>query len=326
MTQITAEQRYTISVLRKEGKSKKEIAKTIGKHPSSIGRELKRNCDLRSGEYRSELAEKKCRERHKFKLKAIKLTEEIKWHIYSKLKLRYSPEQIYGRAKLEGIKMVSHETIYQYIWKDKANHGDIYNNLRRNGKRYRKRGASKDHRGQIVDRVDISARPPIVEQKERIGDLEVDTIIGAQHQGALVTIVDRKTKATKIGLLASKDSELLADKIRIMLASWTFVKTMTSDNGKEFAQHKTIAKDCRLDFYFAEPYKSWQRGLNENTNGLIRQFIGKKTHFTYLTDRYIQFIEDNLNNRPRKTLNYYTPNEVLLQELNSQNGKIAFIT
>lgn len=326
MKHLTYEQRYAIFVLSKEGKTKKEIALSIGKPPCTVGRELKRNKDESTGEYQFDIAEKKCRERHGLKPKRKKMTVEIQEAIRSKLKERHSPEQIVGRAKLQGISMVSHETIYQWIWKDKEAGGDLYNYLRRYGKRYRKRGELKDHRGRIADRVDISQRPAIVEEKSRIGDLEIDTVIGTNHKGALITIVDRKSKATKIALIPCRDSTLVARKIWIMLFDWKFVKTMTSDNGKEFTQHKTIAKQCELDFYFAEPYKSWQRGLNENTNGLIRQFIGKKLDFTYLTDQYIKFVEDNLNNRPRKTLGYYTPNEVLLQQLHNPNGKIAFIT
>jgi transposase, IS30 family len=325
MNHLTYEQRYTISILITQGKSKTEIAAIIGKHKSTISRELKRNCDKRSGDYRLDLAQKKCEDRHHTKRKHLKLNLELLNHIRSKLKKLYSPEQIHGRAKAMGLDMVSHETIYQFIWKDKQKGGDLYNHLRRYGKRYRKRGALKDHRGQIIDRIDISQRPVIVETKSRIGDLEIDTIVGTNHKGALITIVDRKTKATKIALIPSRDSEIVANKIQVMLKDWKFAKTMTSDNGKEFAQHKAIAKKCKIDFYFAEPYKSWQRGLNENTNGLIRQFIGKKLDFIYLTDKYIQFVEDNLNNRPRKTLGFYTPNEVLLQQLNNPNGKVAFM-
>lgn len=319
MAQITVEQRYTISVLLREGKSKKEIASTIGKDVTTVRREIKRNCDQRNGEFRYDLAEKKCRERHKKKYKLKKLTDELKSFIITKLKKRDSPEQISGRAKTEGIDMVSHETIYKYIWEDKKAGGELYLKLRRNGKSYRKRGSLKDRRGQIPDRVSISERPEIVDKKLRIGDLEIDTIIGANHIGALVTIVDRVTKYVKIALLEYKEADLVEKAIYLMLVEMPYSKTITADNGKEFTNHKSIAISNEIEFYFADPYKSWQRGLNENTNGLIRQFIPKKTDFTYLTPKYIQFIEDNLNNRPRKMLNYKTPNEVLLLELNKLN-------
>jgi transposase, IS30 family len=319
MAQITFEQRYKISALFEAGKSRTEIAVALNKHKSTIGRELRRNSDKRNNEYRPDLAEKKCRERHRKKPKKIVLSPEIKKHIKIKLKERFSPEQIWGRAKLEGHKMVSPESIYQYIWEDKKEGGSLYLRLRRHGKSYRKRGSLKDSRGQIPDRICITKRPEIVNEKTRIGDLEIDTVIGANHKGALVTIVDRVTRYTKIHLLTSREANLVEKAIYAMLVEMPYAKTMTSDNGKEFANHKSIAEKNKIEFYFAEVYKSWQRGLNENTNGLIRQFIAKKTDFTYLSDKYIKYIEDNLNNRPRKTLGYKTPNEVLLQELNKLN-------
>jgi IS30 family transposase len=319
MSHITKEQRYTIEALLKQGKKQCEIARVLGKCPSVVSRERRRNQDLRSGEYRSELATKKYQERHRKKPKKKKLTVEMKQVIFELLSKKYSPEQICGRLKLEGKEWVSHETIYQYIWMDKGQKGKLYKNLRSRGKPYKKRGLQKDKRGHIIGRRDIVERPKAVEEKERIGDLEIDTVIGKDHRGALVTINDRVTKMVKIRLVKSKEAEVVKQATIEALREWTHIKTITSDNGKEFALHREIAMELNIDFYFAKPYHSWQRGANENTNGLIRQYIPKKTDFTYLTDYFIQKIETDLNNRPRKKLNYLTPNEVFLQLL-SQTG------
>ena len=326
MPHLTNEQRYTIALLLEQGKSQKEIAKTIGTSQSSLSRERKRNKDEKTGKYKADLAEKKCRERHRKKPKKNRFTAELRHTIEELLKKKYSPEQICGRLKLEGKEWVSHETIYQYIWKNKAKKGELYRHLRSKGKRYKKRRLQKDKRGSIPNRMDISQRPKEVEEKIRIGDLEIDTVIGKNHQGALVTINDRRTKMVKLRLVKSKEANVVKEATIEALQDWTHLKTITSDNGKEFAYHQEIASALQIDFYFAKPYQSWQRGANENTNGLIRQYIPKKTDFTYVSEKYVQKIEDDLNNRPRKTLGYFTPNEIFLQLSTMTEQKIAFIT
>lgn len=325
MKHITQEQRYTISVLLDKGKSKLEIANIIGKHKSSVSREIGRNADKRNSVYGSDLAQRKCMARHEQKPKQIRLTDTIKSYIDQKLAEKFSPEQIVGRAELEGLDMVSHERIYQYVWEDKKKGGGLHEHLRSKGKRYRKRGALKDKRGIIPNRKHISERPVIVAEKSRIGDLEIDTVIGKNHKGALVTINDRKTNMVKIRKVAGKNAEDVKLATIGALADWPFIKTITSDNGKEFAQHQTIAKALNVDFFFATPYHSWERGANENTNGLIRQYIPKQTDFDHITDEYVQFIEKELNNRPRKKHGFLTPNEVLLKEINLTD-KVAFMT
>ena len=320
MSHLTSSQRYTIASMKKSGHSQKAIAEAIGKDKSVVSRELKRNRDLRSGEYRSELADRKYAERQKTKRKKIYFTEEIKAEVKSGLEDKLSPEQIVGKAKREGKACVSHERIYQYIWMDKKQGGVLYQHLRCQGKKYRKRGNSKDNRGKITGRIDISQRPKIVEKRERFGDFEIDTIIGKNHKGAIVTINDRATGLLKMKKLESKNAEILADKtIEVLTPYKKFLHTITSDNGKEFAAHLKIAQALECDFYFAKPYHSWQRGSNENLNGLIRQYIPKKTNFANLSDEFIQWVEDQLNDRPRKRFKFYSPNEIV-------NQKVAFMS
>jgi transposase, IS30 family len=325
MSQLTKEQRYEISAFKKAGISQKEIAHLIQKSESCISKELKRNRDGRNGEYKAELADKKCQVRHRLKPKKKRLNESLKAQINSLIEEKFSPEQICGRLKIKGLEWVSHETIYDYIWKDKKKKGELYKHLRCNGKKYRKRGQKKDKRGQIPNRKGIELRPEIVDKKERIGDLEIDLVIGKDHLGALITINDRVTKLVKIIPVATKAADVIEKATITALKDWNFIKTITSDNGKEFTNHEKISEALAIDYYFARPYRSWERGANENTNGLIRQYVPKKMDFKKLTAEHVQFIEDQLNNRPRKTLGYYTPNEVFLHKTN-QTEKISFIT
>jgi len=325
MKHLTVEERYEIWAMMQQGLKQKEIALAIGKDKSVVSRELKRNCDNRNREYRADLAQRKYESRQKNKPKHIRFTEEVKQYVEECLAKDFSPEQISGRAVVEGRECVSHERIYQYVWKDKKAGGDLYTHLRHKGRRYRKRGNAKDSRGIIKDRVDISQRPEIVDQKQRLGDLEIDTMIGQNHKGALLTINDRVSSYVIIEKLNGKDAKELALKVIERLSSYKKrIHTITSDNGKEFAEHKMISSELKVDFFFAKPYHSWERGANENTNGLIRQYFPKKTSFENLSDQDIKRVEDILNNRPRKKLNFLTPNEFLLRNLSNQ--KVAFVT
>lgn len=326
MSQLTVEQRYTIQVLKKEGFSQKVIAERIGKNKSVVCRELKRNSDKRSGEYRAELAERKCANRHKTKPKRIGFTQKIKRFVEHLIENDYSPEQIVGTAMLEGKPCVSIERIYQHIWQDKRKGGTLYTHLRTQGKRYRKRGASKDKRGQIPDRVSIEKRPKVVDEKLRVGDLEIDLVIGKNHKKAILTINDRATGKAKIALLKSKSAEEVKEKTLEILKEWKFfLKTITSDNGKEFTLHKDIAAGLEIDYFFARPYHSWERGANENFNGLLRQYFPKGYDFNLITEERLKYVEDKLNNRPRKRFGFLSPNQVFLQAINN-DGKVAFIT
>lgn len=327
MSHLTQEQRYTIEVLRKENYSQTEIAKRIGKSKSVVCRELQRNSDKRNGIYKADLAERKCIERHHVKPKRIYFTEAVKSYVDGCIKQDYSPEQIVGVSKKEAVACVSHERIYQYLWYDKKQGGELYKHLRTKGKCYRKRGASKDKRGQLVGRIGIENRPKIVDEKTRFGDLEIDLIIGEHHKQALLTINDRLTGKVKIRKLENKGAESIEQATIEALQDWKpYLHTITSDNGKEFANHTAIAKALKIDYYFARPYHSWERGANENTNGLIRQYFPKKSSFVNITTQQIQEVEDKLNNRPRKRFGYETPNYIYLQTIKNQGQKVAFMT
>lgn len=327
MSHLTQEQRYTIDVLRKEKYSQTDIARRIGRDKSVVCRELQRNSDKRSGAYKADLAARKCAERHQIKPKKIYFTEAVKSYVNEYLEKDYSPEQIAGISKKEDIVCVSHERIYQYLWYDKKQGGNLYEHLRTKGKRYRKRGALKDRRGQIVGRIDIEKRPKIVDEKTRFGDLEIDLVIGEHHKQALLTINDRLTGVVKMRKVESKEADGIEQATIEALQDWKpFLHTITSDNGKEFANHTAIAKELQIDYYFAKPYHSWERGANENTNGLIRQYFPKKSSFENITTQQIQEVEDKLNNRPRKRFGYETPNYVYLKTINNNGQKVAFMT
>jgi IS30 family transposase len=325
MTHLTKEQRYSISCMLKRGKKKVEIAATIGKDKSSLSREINRNKDQRSGVYDHDLANRKYAKRQKEKPKHKPFTSELKCYVERLLNEDYSPEQIVGVSKNNHIACVSHERIYQHIWEDKKRKGRLFEHLRRKGRKYRKRGAAKDSRGIIKDRVSIDQRPVIIEKRSRFGDIEVDLIIGKNHKQAIVTLNDRASGMLKMKKIVSKEALVVARAINDIMEEWMpFIHTMTSDNGKEFAGHKTIAEKLNIDYYFAHPYHSWERGSNENLNGLIRQYFTKKTDFTTLTETHIQNIENKLNNRPRKRYKYQTPIFVMNQLL--FNHKVAFVT
>lgn len=325
MKHLTSEQRYTICVMIQQGYSQKDIALAIGKDKSVVSRELKRNCDMRSKKYDAVLAQRKYIQRQKNKPKHIRFTEDVKKMVDEALMKDYSPEQIAGRAKIKGKQCVSPERIYQYIWKEKKVGGKLYTYLRRKGRKYRKRGNAKDTRGIIKDRVGIEKRPDIVDKKERLGDLEIDTIIGQNHKGALVTIIDRVSSMTWIAKLNGKNADELSEKtIEVLRPFKDLLNTITADNGKEFAEHKTISQALNIDFYFAKPYHSWERGANENMNGLIRQYFPKGSSFEHISDSDVKRVQDILNNRPRKKLNFLTPIEFLSLYLSNQ--KVAFVT
>lgn len=323
--QLTSSQRYEIGALLANGFKQNAIAEHVGVSQSTISRELKRNSDQRSRKYDPALAQRKVENRHRIKPKRVVFNEELRQCATDLLKEDYSPEQIVGVRKLKGEEMVSHERLYQFIWQDKKQGGDLYKHLRTKGKRYRKRGALKDARGRIPNRVDIDQRPEVVDKKTRIGDLEVDTIIGKDHQGAIVTINDRLTGMLKMRHVKTRDAKLVEEAILSELQDWSpFIKTITADNGKEFSNHQNVAENLAISFFFAKPYHSWQRGANENLNGLIRQYLPKKTDFSSIDNKYIKFIQDKLNNRPRKRHNFMSPNEYFAQLINQTN--IAFIT
>lgn len=326
MAHFTLEQRYSIQAFKEAGRSTQFIADHIGKDKSSVYRELNRNSDKRSNNYSPSLADRKCKDRHKNKPKNCNFTAEIEVRLLYYLSLDFSPEQIVGRCKLDGLKMVCVETIYHYIYLNKRKGGHLYNCLRTKGKKYKRRCNVNNKRGSIVGRIDIDERPPVVEEKERLGDLEIDLVIGQNHKGALLTINDRASGFLFMGKIETKEASKVVNKTLELLEDWIpILHTITSDNGKEFANHKQISEKLEINYYFAKPYHSWERGANENLNGLVRQYFPKKTNFAIITDEEIIIVVNILNNRPRKRFGYKTPNEIFAEKLDKLNN-VAFIT
>jgi IS30 family transposase len=306
--QLTLSKRYEIKAYMQAGISKNRITFLIGVHRSTLYRELQRNKE--SSGYYSEEAQVKSDIRRRVARKHVRFTESVKEQVESLLKLDFSPEQIYGCLAKEHQISISHETIYQHVLSDKRSGGDLHTHLRWAQKKRRKRYGATDRRGQIQDRVSIEERPAIVDAKDRIGDWEADTVIGKNHKGALVAAVERKSKYTLIDYVPSKRADKVARALIDMLLPYhDNVLTITVDNGKEFALHKQIAKELKTDVYFAHPYSAWERGLNENTIGLIRQYFPKKTNFMTIGKEQTCFVESRLNMRPRKSLGFKTPFE-----------------
>jgi IS30 family transposase len=312
-------QRCRIYGLWRAGYSQTEIAKEIGVHKSTISRELKCNITfvrtkLGLWQYKPGYAQGYTEQRRRDKPKAIKFTKDVEVFVRKKLIEDWSPEQISGYAKRHKLFSISHERIYQFILVNKQKGGDLYKHLRHQNKKYCKRYGSPKWQGPIKNRVMIDERPEIVNEKKRLGDWEIDTIIGQQNQKAIVTLVERVSKKTLIGQVGSKQADYVrAQIIRLLDSLKAYVLTITADNGVEFSQHEMIAAALEANIYFAHPYHSWERGLNENTNGLIRQYIPKGRNFAELSETNIMEIQERLNNRPRKSLGYATPNEVFAE-------------
>lgn len=314
---LTQEQRYKLEALLKAGIRKILIAAQLGIDRSTLYREIKRN-RLKRGGYKGAFAQELSDERKERFSMQRKMNLTMERFIIAKLsKEQWSPEQIKGYCDANSIEMVSHERIYQFIWEDKRLGGILYKYLRTGDRKYRKRyGSGKAIRG-IVNRVSIEERPEIVGQKLRFGDWEIDTIIGKNRKGAIVVIVERKSAFFLMKKLNGKDAAALAKAVIRLLAPFkSKVFTITSDNGLEFAEHETMAKKLEAKFYFAHPYSSWERGLSENTNKLLRQYIPKKTSFDNITDLEINEINMKINKRPRKKLGFKTPLFVFLSSFN----------
>ena len=286
------------------------IAIELGVHKSTISRELKRNVSLRG--YRPKKAEELAQERRYGKTQA-RIAPETWKTIATALRQQWSPQQISGRLVHEGKPTVSHEWIYQHLQRDKDNGGTLYENLRCRRKR-KKRYGTNTQRGVLVNQISIDERPAVVAEKSRLGDWEVDSVIGKGHQQSLVTMVERKTKLLRMMKIDRKTGSLTRDAICAELQNLV-VQTITSDNGKEFSEHEAIARKLNADFYFCHPYSSWERGVNENTNGLIRQYFPKQKEFATITEMDLKEAQEKLNHRPRKTLGYRTPHEAYFKEL-----------
>ena len=303
-THLTQEERYQISTLLREGFSKRYIAWRLNRSPSTISREIARN-RARNG-YFAKHANKLARRRHCPNPKRISYDTWVQVIAY--LDLQWSPEQIASHVS------VSLHSIYRFIQQDKSKGGVLFHNLRLRNQRKRKYG-SIETRGQLTNRKSIHDRPAEIEQRSRFGDLEIDTIVGKNHQQSLVSIVDRKTGYLWLKKCSTRKAEEVCQAtIRLLKPIKAHLKTITADNGKEFSLHEYAAQELDVDWYFADPYSAWQRGTNENTNGLIRQYIRKGSDLNDYTDAYIAEITQRLNHRPRKRLGFKSPSQVLWQQ------------
>jgi transposase, IS30 family len=306
---LTEGQRNQLYALKKAGFTQSTIANQLGVHKSTICRELKRNTGLRG--YRPKQAHR---------LACARQSQITRGHIIhatwtgieKMIREDWSPEQISGHLKANGEPCVSPEWIYQYIYADKSKGGDLHTHLRCQKKR-RKRYGSTERRGQIKNRVSIEKRPKIVDLRSRVGDWEADTVIGKQGHSVLVTLVERMTRFTVAIKAANKTAQAVTDAICDNLKPYQDrVLTLTYDNGREFAYHDEISDQLAAEGFFAHPYHSWERGLNENTNGLIRQYIPKKMDIDDLSDEEVATIIEKINSRPRKCLGFKTPNQLFL--------------
>jgi IS30 family transposase len=309
--QITAGERYTVGALRQQGLSRSAIARILGRHRSTVGRELRRNATHHDGWYRSELAEWYTRARRSHSRRNRRFGSADWARVQTLLQADWSPEQIAGRLRLEGTLAISHETIYRYIWADKAAGGSLYTHLRGARKQRRKRYGSYDSRGRLADKRPITARPAIVETRRHVGHWEADTMLGASQAGACVlSLVERKTGYVALGKLPRRAAPEVNRRVRHLIGIQPRpVHTITVDNGTEFHSYRAIERFTSARFYFATPHHAWERGTNENTNGLLRQYLPKGHSMELLTQHDCTRIAMTLNRRPRKRLGFRTPEE-----------------
>ena len=329
--QLSLEQRYKFEALVKAGLSQTAIAKELGVHKSTVSRELKRNVPQRgkgAKVYCAINAEKKTKERHRTKCKPIKFTpvlkEQVKeWMTYR----RFSPELIAAQWKKDGIEGVSHETIYKFIWdckhtnkKNNKGYKGLYN-LLKHGRRKRKRGNYKDSRGLIPNRISIEKRPKIVDKRRRLGDLEVDLIMGKNPRSALLVKEDRACLKASIDKLQGKNAKQIAKKLIERIKKMPSVKTITFDNDQAFSLHELISQKTSAKTYFTRPYTSQDKGTIENRNGVIRLFFPKKTCFISISNKEIKRVESEINNRPVRKFAYLSPNELI----SKMKGSVALM-
>lgn len=308
--QLTSGERFELSALRKQGFSNAAIARALGRHRSTITRELQRNT-RKDGGYRPSTADSYARGRRSRSRRNRRFAGEDWARVRACLNELWSPEQISGRLALEGTLRISHETIYRYIWEDRKRGGSLYLCLRGARKQKRKRYGRYDSRGRLAGKRPISERPPGATHRSRVGHLEGDTMIGSADKHCVLTLVDRKTGYVLIGKLSRRTVEETNRRaVSLLRRARRPTRTITLDNGTEFHGYKAIEKATGATIFFATPHHSWERGTSENTNGLIRQYLPKRVSMAEITQRACTRIATHLNARPRKRLGYLTPAEV----------------
>jgi IS30 family transposase len=306
---LSREERYQISALLKEGLTQSQIAVNLGRDKSTISREIARNSGLRG--YRPRQASILAEERSMNSRNARQIEASDWLCVKSYLEDQWSPEQISAEVP------ISHETIYRHVYADKVLGGDLYQHLRCQKRRRKRYAGGRDRRGQIIGRRPISERPAYIEERRQIGHWEGDTLIGKAHKQAIVSLVERKSGYAVLVKVKNKTADLVSNAIINRLKPLSKkVRTLTYDNGKEFAEHASIDQALGSISYFADPYSSWQRGSNENLNGLIRQYIPKSRPLSTVSHAELAKIESLLNNRPRKRLGFKTPHEIFTQSTN----------
>ena len=309
--QITYEERYTVGLLRQRGLAAAAIARVLGRHRSTIGREVRRNGTPRDGCYRPQLAEwYACGRRSRSRRNQRFSTAD--WaRIQTLLREDWSPEQVAGRLRLDRELVISHETIYRYIWAEKRAGGTLYQHLRGARKQRRKRYGRYDSRGRLAGKRSITDRPAVVETRAELGHWEADTMLGAGQAGPCVfSMVERQSGYLLLGQLDQRTSAFVNARARRLIGAQPQpVRTITVDNGTEFHEYTILERATGTRFYFATPHHAWERGTNENTNGLVRQYLPKRQSMAHLTQHDCNRIAAKLNRRPRKRLGFHTPEE-----------------
>jgi IS30 family transposase len=313
---LIQEERYQISALLEAGFSQAAIAAKLNRSPSSVSRELNRNRVI--GPYQPQVAGWLAAARGVRSGANARRVPAAAWEFArEKLAETWSPQQIAGHQRVQHLPRLSHESIYQRIYQDKRAGGTLHSALRIHKQRRKRRGV-RERRGTIPNQVSIDQRPAIVGARERYGDWEADLVVGARHSQALVTINERKSRYALIKRVSSKQAPIVRRAIVTKLRPFArLAHTLTTDNSKEFAQHERIASALKLNFYFAHPHAAWERGANENLNGLVRQFFPKHRKLEEVTDDEIALAQHRLNHRPRKCLGYKTPHQVFWEQLHS---------
>ena len=306
---LSTEERYDIAAMRRQSLQVAAMAKHLGRHRSTLYREVKRNRSVHDGCYRPSHAVEKASGRKRRSRRNWLYGPTAFAPIETLIRQRFSPEQIVGRRKLEGQDSMSHETIYRWIWQDKRCGGTLWKNLRGARKQRRKRYGRYDSRGRLAGKKPIEQRPAVVANRGRIGDWEIDTIHGL-GKACVVTVVERKTGLLRMGPIHRATKEQTLDRtVKLLWAERQRVKTITADNGTEFHNYRELESILDTRVYFATPHHAWERGTNENTNGLIRQYLPKGTNLCHITQQQCDRIAEQLNNRPRLRLGFRTPNE-----------------
>jgi len=311
--QLNAEERSVLGALRTLGLSRAEIARQLGRHRSTVCRELQRNSAPYDGGYRSRRAHQRAHARRYRSRRNSQFAGEEWRRVETLLREQWSPEQVAGYLRRSGELSISHETIYRHIWRDKKRGGGLHVHLRGARKNCRKRYGRYDSRGRLAGKRLISQRPASVEKRNRIGDWEIDTMMGqslGESSHCILTLVERKSGYVLIGKLRTRTAEeATRATVELMIGHREKFRTITADNGTEFHSYEVIEAVTGVKFYFATPHHSWERGTCENTNGLIRQYLPKGKSMVRLTQAHCDAISKHLNNRPRKRHDYKTPLE-----------------